>query len=202
MLKRPEAGPQDRPRRRQGRGRADAEPRSLLGARLRRPRGVRLHHQGGGRRPRLVQDRRHHLSQSRRASSSATATAASSRTWTSCPSSRPSTSATCEIENYFGGYLKHPYMSFYTGRGCKSRCTFCLWPQTVGGHNYRTRSIGHVMDELRYARAAFPAGEGVLLRRRHADRQPAAHRGAGDGRSASSASPGPATPRPTCRATP
>ena len=38
------------------------------------------------------------------------------------------------VENYFGGYLKHPYISFYTGRGCKSRCTFCLWPQTVGGH--------------------------------------------------------------------
>src|SRR5246500_1694095 len=32
------------------------------------------------------------------------------------------------IENYFSGYLKHPYISFYTGRGCKSRCTFCLWP--------------------------------------------------------------------------
>ena len=42
-----------------------------------------------------------------------------------------------EIENYFIGYLKHPYLSLYTGRGCKSRCTFCLWPQTVGGHRYR-----------------------------------------------------------------
>ena len=45
-----------------------------------------------------------------------------------------------KIENYFIGYLKHPYISIYTGRGCKSRCTFCLWPQTVGGHRYRTRS--------------------------------------------------------------
>ena len=44
------------------------------------------------------------------------------------------------IEDYFIGYLKHPYISVYTGRGCKSRCTFCLWPQTVGGHRYRTRS--------------------------------------------------------------
>jgi len=33
-----------------------------------------------------------------------------------------------EIEKYFIGYLKHPYISIYTGRGCKSRCTFCLWP--------------------------------------------------------------------------
>lgn len=61
-----------------------------------------------------------------------------------------------EIENYFIGYLKHPYLSLYTGRGCKSRCTFCLWPQTVGGHRYRTRSVGHVIEEIRYARTVFP----------------------------------------------
>jgi len=61
-----------------------------------------------------------------------------------------------EIENYFIGYLKHPYISLYTGRGCKSRCTFCLWPQTVGGHRYRTRSVGHVIDEIRWAKSAFP----------------------------------------------
>ena len=61
-----------------------------------------------------------------------------------------------DVQNYFIGYLKHPYLSFYTGRGCKSRCTFCLWPQTVGGHRYRTRSVGHVVDEVRYIQKAFP----------------------------------------------
>jgi hopanoid biosynthesis associated radical SAM protein HpnJ len=60
------------------------------------------------------------------------------------------------IEKYFIGYLLHPYLSLYTGRGCKSRCTFCLWPQTVGGHRYRTRSVGHVVEEIRWAKAAFP----------------------------------------------
>jgi hopanoid biosynthesis associated radical SAM protein HpnJ len=60
------------------------------------------------------------------------------------------------IENYFIGYLKHPYISIYTGRGCKSHCTFCLWPQTVGGHRYRTRSVGHVIEEIAWARKAFP----------------------------------------------
>jgi hopanoid biosynthesis associated radical SAM protein HpnJ len=63
------------------------------------------------------------------------------------------------IENYFGGYLKHPYISFYTGRGCKSRCSFCLWPQTIGGHRYRTRSVGHVIEELSWAQRAFPQVE-------------------------------------------
>src|SRR5712692_1617532 len=60
------------------------------------------------------------------------------------------------IENYFIGYLKHPYLSLYTGRGCKSRCTFCLWPQTVGGHRYRVRSVGHVVEEIRLAKHYFP----------------------------------------------
>ncbi len=59
------------------------------------------------------------------------------------------------IEDYFIGYLKHPYMSIYTGRGCKSRCTFCLWPQTVGGHRYRVRSVEHVIEEIRLRQRAI-----------------------------------------------
>jgi radical SAM superfamily enzyme YgiQ (UPF0313 family) len=61
-----------------------------------------------------------------------------------------------KIENYFIGYLKHPYISLYTGRGCKSRCTFCLWPQTVGGHRYRVRSPEHVAEEIALAQKYFP----------------------------------------------
>jgi hopanoid biosynthesis associated radical SAM protein HpnJ len=61
-----------------------------------------------------------------------------------------------DINRYFIGYLKHPYISIYTGRGCKSRCTFCLWPQTVGGHRYRTRSVAHVIEEIAWAQKAFP----------------------------------------------
>jgi hopanoid biosynthesis associated radical SAM protein HpnJ len=61
-----------------------------------------------------------------------------------------------DIDKYFIGYLKHPYVSLYTGRGCKSRCTFCLWPQTIGGHKYRTRSVENVIEEIRFAKQAFP----------------------------------------------
>ncbi len=60
------------------------------------------------------------------------------------------------IEDYFIGYLKHPYISVYTGRGCKSHCTFCLWPQTVGGHKYRTRSVENVIAEIKRAKELFP----------------------------------------------
>ena len=38
-----------------------------------------------------------------------------------------------------------------------SKCTFCLWPQTVGGHRYRTRSVGHVVEEIALgASGSFP----------------------------------------------
>ena len=59
-------------------------------------------------------------------------------------------------EDYFNGYMLHPYMSFYTGRGCKSRCTFCLWPQTISGHKYRTRSVENIAAEVKWARDNFP----------------------------------------------
>jgi len=60
------------------------------------------------------------------------------------------------IENYFIGYLLHPYVSLYTGRGCRSKCTFCLWPQTVGGHRYRVRSPDSVEAEMARAKRHFP----------------------------------------------
>jgi hopanoid biosynthesis associated radical SAM protein HpnJ len=60
------------------------------------------------------------------------------------------------IEDYYIGYLQHPYVSLYTGRGCRSRCTFCLWPQTVGGHRYRTRSVDSVLAEAALAKDLFP----------------------------------------------
>ena len=60
------------------------------------------------------------------------------------------------VEHYAIGYLRHPYVSLYTGRGCRSKCTFCLWPQTVGGQRYRTRSPEHVAEEMTLAARLFP----------------------------------------------
>jgi hopanoid biosynthesis associated radical SAM protein HpnJ len=61
-----------------------------------------------------------------------------------------------EIEKYFIGYLMHPYISMYTGRGCPAQCTFCLWPQTIGGHKYRVRSAENVAAEMSYMKKLFP----------------------------------------------
>lgn len=67
------------------------------------------------------------------------------------------------INKYFGGYLLHPYVSFYTGRGCKSRCTFCLWPQTISGHNYRFRSVPKVIEEVKYILENIPETKEIFF---------------------------------------
>ena len=61
-----------------------------------------------------------------------------------------------DTSKYYGGYQRHPYISFYTGRGCKSRCTFCLWPQTISGHRYRHRTVPKVIEEVQYILREMP----------------------------------------------
>jgi hopanoid biosynthesis associated radical SAM protein HpnJ len=68
-----------------------------------------------------------------------------------------------QIDRYFIGYLLHPYVSIYTGRGCRSRCTFCLWPQTVGGHRYRTRSAENVIAEVSWIKHNMPEVKEIMF---------------------------------------
>jgi hopanoid biosynthesis associated radical SAM protein HpnJ len=64
-----------------------------------------------------------------------------------------------QIEKYSIGYLREPYISVYAGRGCPAQCTFCLWPQTIGGHRYRTRSASNVAAEVAHAHKLFPQAQ-------------------------------------------
>ncbi|HQU31284.1 MAG TPA: hopanoid biosynthesis associated radical SAM protein HpnJ [Candidatus Brocadia sapporoensis] len=60
------------------------------------------------------------------------------------------------VENYNIPFLMHPYISFYTSRGCPSQCSFCLWPQTFSGRTWRVRSTENVVREVRQALEMFP----------------------------------------------
>ncbi|MEX0268672.1 hopanoid biosynthesis associated radical SAM protein HpnJ [Leptolyngbyaceae cyanobacterium UHCC 1019] len=75
--------------------------------------------------------------------------------WDAMPSVLPVYARDLDITKYFIGYLRHPYVSFYTGRGCPAKCSFCLWPQTIGGHQYRTKSPDVVGREMEEAKALF-----------------------------------------------
>ncbi len=81
------------------------------------------------------------------------------------------------IEDYFIGYLKHPYISMYTGPRLQE--PLHLLPVAADG---RRAPLPRPQPGARGGRdppamADFPAGEGVLLRRRYLHRQPAAGRG-------------------------
>jgi hopanoid biosynthesis associated radical SAM protein HpnJ len=75
--------------------------------------------------------------------------------WDAMPSVLPVYARDLDITKYFIGYLLHPYISFYTGRGCPAKCTFCLWPQTIGGHQYRAKTPEAVGREMAEAKAIF-----------------------------------------------
>lgn len=68
-----------------------------------------------------------------------------------------------DYERYSIPFLLHPYVSFYTSRGCPARCTFCLWPQTMSGHRWRTRSIGNVVAEVKRTLELFPRAREIFF---------------------------------------
>ena len=68
-----------------------------------------------------------------------------------------------DITKYHIPYLLHPYVSFYASRGCPALCTFCLWPQTMSGHPWRTRSAANVAAEIRRTQELFPEAKEIFF---------------------------------------
>ena len=60
------------------------------------------------------------------------------------------------INEYIIPHFLHPYVSIYSSRGCPSRCTFCLWPQTYSGQRMRTRSPQNVYEEVKWITENLP----------------------------------------------
>ena len=75
--------------------------------------------------------------------------------WDAMPSVVPVYARDLDIRRYAIGYLLHPYVSLYTGRGCPAKCSFCLWPQTIGGHVYRAKTPDAVGREMAEAKSIF-----------------------------------------------
>jgi hopanoid biosynthesis associated radical SAM protein HpnJ len=68
-----------------------------------------------------------------------------------------------DITRYNVPFLLHPYLAFYSSRGCPALCTFCLWPQTISGHAWRTRSAGDVAAEYARTWETFPNLEEIFF---------------------------------------
>ena len=68
-----------------------------------------------------------------------------------------------DVHDYFFAASAYPEIQMFTGRGCLARCFFCVYPQTMHGHQYRTRSIDNVIGELSYIDTAFPDVKEIVI---------------------------------------
>jgi len=68
-----------------------------------------------------------------------------------------------KVEDYFYPSVLFPEVTIITGRGCKYRCTFCLWPQTLTGRGYRPRSVNNVVDEFEWIIKNLPQVKDIMI---------------------------------------
>ncbi len=68
-----------------------------------------------------------------------------------------------DITKYNVPFLLHPFVAFYSSRGCPAKCSYCLWPQTFSGHRWRTRSSDNVAAEVRRALELFPGVKEIFF---------------------------------------
>lgn len=57
----------------------------------------------------------------------------------------------------------YPAIQIFTGRGCPAHCNFCVYPQTMHGHQYRTRSEENVIEEMKYIAENFPDVKEIVI---------------------------------------
>jgi len=68
-----------------------------------------------------------------------------------------------DIENYFYSITRYPEVAIVTGRGCPYHCSYCVWPQTLTGHQYRRRSVANVADEFDFIAQELPQVKEVFI---------------------------------------
>lgn len=66
-------------------------------------------------------------------------------------------------KDYFFAAAHYPSIQIFTGRGCPSRCNFCVYPQTMHGHQYRLRTPENVVGEFEYIANNFPDVKEVVI---------------------------------------
>ncbi|WP_251495984.1 B12-binding domain-containing radical SAM protein [Otoolea muris] len=68
-----------------------------------------------------------------------------------------------DYRDYFYAHVSYPTVSFFSSRGCPSRCMYCMYSQVMFGKKYRKRSAKNIFDEVRYVAAHFPDVKEILI---------------------------------------
>lgn len=68
-----------------------------------------------------------------------------------------------DLSKYFNPNADFPTVMVISGRGCQNYCTFCVFPQTLHGHKYRSRSVANVVDEFEFISTKLPQVKSVFF---------------------------------------
>ncbi|MCR5557150.1 MAG: B12-binding domain-containing radical SAM protein [Butyrivibrio sp.] len=68
-----------------------------------------------------------------------------------------------DVNDYFLPIATFPEIQIFTGRGCPFHCNFCLYPQTMHGHQYRYRSPENIIKEFEYIVENFPEVKEIVI---------------------------------------
>ncbi len=68
-----------------------------------------------------------------------------------------------DYKKYFYAITQWPVVTIISGRGCPYKCNYCLFPQTLQGRQYRTRSAENVAEELAFIEKTFPSAKEVFI---------------------------------------
>lgn len=66
-------------------------------------------------------------------------------------------------ENYLFTLAQQPMVMLIGGRGCTARCFFCVYPQLMHGHTYRTRSPEHLVGEMKWIQENMPEVKEIVF---------------------------------------
>jgi len=65
--------------------------------------------------------------------------------------------------NYLFTIANQPMVMLIGGRGCRARCFYCVYPQVMHGHDYRTRSPANVVAEMKWIQENMPEVQEVVF---------------------------------------
>lgn len=67
------------------------------------------------------------------------------------------------VNDYAYAFAQKPMIQIVSSRGCPNHCNFCSYPSTMGGRNYRTRSITDLADEFEYILKEMPEIKEIFI---------------------------------------
>jgi radical SAM superfamily enzyme YgiQ (UPF0313 family) len=68
-----------------------------------------------------------------------------------------------DTRNYYFSLASYPMVMLIGGRGCLAKCTYCVYPQVMHGHQYRTRSPASIVGEMKWIQDNMPEVKEIVF---------------------------------------